>query len=213
MYETSQKNKNLALFDFDGTLCNKDSFTGFFFYTLPKRHIIKRGIKIIPWIVTYYAKLYPAHLMRPKLFQAMLKNMSTTQIEPIALEYAQYILKENLNTELYQQLKYHQILGDDIVLVSASVDVYLQYIAKALNIDLICSTAEIKNRHYTGQYVSQDCSFQQKKLRVLEQYQLDQYQSIYAYGNSLEDLAMLDLADFPYLITTKRDPLPQLMTI
>lgn len=28
--------KNLALFDFDGTLCSKDSFTGFIFYALSK---------------------------------------------------------------------------------------------------------------------------------------------------------------------------------
>ncbi|RSP49938.1 HAD-IB family hydrolase, partial [Acinetobacter baumannii] len=53
MYATSETNKtikNLALFDFDGTLCSKDSFTGFIFYALSKRHIVKQGLKILPWI-------------------------------------------------------------------------------------------------------------------------------------------------------------------
>jgi len=69
MYATSEKNKtiNLALFDFDGTLCTKDSFTGFIFYTLSKRHIMRKGLKILPWIQAYYLKLYPADAMRAKL--------------------------------------------------------------------------------------------------------------------------------------------------
>ncbi|WP_353887636.1 haloacid dehalogenase-like hydrolase, partial [uncultured Acinetobacter sp.] len=58
---------NLALFDFDGTLCTRDSFTHFIFYALSKRHIVRQGIKILPWIQAYYLKLYPAPSMRIKL--------------------------------------------------------------------------------------------------------------------------------------------------
>ncbi|WOE32020.1 MULTISPECIES: HAD family hydrolase [unclassified Acinetobacter] len=210
MYEKSQTHKNLALFDFDGTLCNKDSFTLFFFYALSKRHIIKRGIATLPWIIGYYAQLYPAHLMRPKLFQKMLKHIPIAILDPIAKEYANYLIEHHLNPQLYQQLKNHQALGDDVVLVSASIDIYLQYIAQNLDIDLICSTTEIKNQYYTGRFASPDCSHQQKKIRVLAKYNLAKYQAIYAYGNSHEDLAMLSLAHFPYLHGKCPLPLPDI---
>ena len=209
MYATGKKNKNLALFDFDGTLCKKDSFTGFIFYALSKRHIVKQGIKILPWIQAYYLNAYPAHAMRSKLFRAMFSNANVLELEQIAQEYAANLISQ-LNPPLLKQLKQHQSLGDDVVLVSASVDVYLQHVCALLNIDLICTHTEQVNNTYTGQYTTPDCSSEQKKLRILEKYSLDHYSVIYAYGNSMEDNEMLALADHAYMVG-KHNHLPEII--
>ncbi|WP_407307755.1 HAD-IB family phosphatase [Acinetobacter sp.] len=199
MYATGKKNKNLALFDFDGTLCKKDSFTGFIFYALSKRHIVKQGIKILPWIQAYYLNAYPAHAMRSKLFRAMFSQANAPDLQHIAQEYAASLIPQ-LNLPLFKQLKQHQALGDDVVLVSASVDVYLQHVCNLLKIDLICTQTEQVNHIYTGQYTTPDCSSEQKKLRILEKYSLDHYSVIYAYGNSREDKEMLALANYTYMV-------------
>ncbi|WP_291371140.1 HAD-IB family hydrolase [Acinetobacter sp. UBA5934] len=199
MYATSQKNKNLALFDFDGTLCTKDSFTGFIFYALSKRHIVKQGIKILPWIQAYYLNIYPAHAMRSKLFRAMFSHTDVLELQHIAQEYATNLISQ-LNPRLMKQLKQHQALGDDVVLVSASVDIYLKPICDLLDIDLICTRTEIIDNVYTGQYTTPDCSSEQKKLRILENYHLDDYDVIYAYGNSHEDQEMLAMANYAYMV-------------
>ncbi len=206
MHEKSQKNKNLALFDFDGTLCDKDSFTGFIFRVFPKRYILRKGIKLSPWITAYFLGYYPAHRMRPKLFHSIFKAVPKKQIHAVVEDYAQDLL-DHLNPSLLQQLKKHQQNGDDVVLVSASVDIYLEPISNLLEVDLICTQTEYSSAHYTGFYRSLDCSCEQKKVRVLEQYDLTEYDKIYAYGNSNEDLAMLSLADYPYL-TTQSQVLP-----
>lgn len=208
MYAKSEKNKNLALFDFDGTLCSKDSFTGFIFYALSKRHIVKQGIKLIPWIQAYYLNIYPPSAMRSKLFKAMFSNMSACEILDIALEYSHH-LRKYLSPELYQQLLVHQNNNDDVVIVSASIDIYLSDIAQLLNVDLICTEAEIKNNRLSGFFATPDCSSEQKKIRILEKYNLDQYDAIYAYGNSKEDLDMLSLADYSYMVGDKY-PLPRI---
>jgi HAD superfamily hydrolase (TIGR01490 family) len=199
MHATSKKYKNLALFDFDGTLCTKDSFTGFIFYALKKRHIVKQGIKILPWIQAYYLNIYPADSMRIKLFKTMFSDLPAHEIQQFALEYSK-VLIEHLNPELHQQLLRHQKNKDHIVIVSASIDLYLKEIAEHLNVDLICTNTEIKNDHFTGMYSTLDCSSEQKRLRVLEKYDLDEYESVYAYGNSKEDLAMFSLANFTYMV-------------
>ena len=204
----THKTLNLALFDFDGTLYPKDSFTGFIFYTLSKRHIVKKGLKILPWIQAYYLKLYPAHAMRPRLFQSMFKDISANFLQNLAQEYAQQLI-QNLDQELLQQLRLHQQNGDRVVLVSASIDLYLVPICKALNIELICTMTEIKDGLLTGHYSSQDCSCEQKKLRILQKYNLADYGFVYAYGNSEEDLDMLSLADFAYMMGENK-PLPQI---
>ena len=199
MHAKSQKYKNLALFDFDGTLCSKDSFTGFIFYALSKRHIFKQGLKILPWIQAYYLKVYPAHAMRPKLFNAMFKDANTAEILALAQRYAVDLIHD-LNPQLLQQLKQHQFNGDEVVVVSASVYIYLQYICQQLNVALICTETAIEKQQFTGRYSTPDCSQEQKKIRILEQYNLKDYAAIYAYGNSDEDEAMLSLATYSYMV-------------
>ena len=209
MYATGKKNKNLALFDFDGTLCKKDSFTGFIFYALSKRHIARQGIKILPWIQAYYLNVYPAYAMRSRLFRAMFSNANALELQHMAQEYAARLMNQ-LNQPLLKQLKQHQALGDDVVLVSASVDVYLKHVCELLNIDLICTHTEQVNNIYTGQYTTPDCSSEQKRQRILEKYHLTDYAVIYAYGNSHEDQEMLALADHGYMVG-ESDHLPNIL--
>lgn len=209
MYATGKKNKNLALFDFDGTLCKKDSFTGFIFYALSKHHIVKQGIKILPWIQAYYLNVYSAPAMRSRLFRAMFSNANALELQQMAREYATSLMSQ-LNRSLLKQLKQHQALGDDVVLVSASVDVYLKHVCELLNIDLICTHTEQINNIYTGQYTTPDCSSEQKRQRILERYHLADYAVIYAYGNSHEDQEMLALADHGYMVGGS-DHLPNIL--
>lgn len=201
MHATCQAHKNLALFDFDGTLYDKDSFTGFIFYVHSKRHIALQGLKVLPYIQSYYLGFYPAYHMRPKLFQAMFKQAEVIEIEAHAKQYAEHLIK-GLNPALYTQLKQHQTLGDDVVLVSASVDIYLKYVCEILSIDLICTQVEHNTQRYTGRYLTADCSCEHKAQRIKEKYELDSYHVIYAYGNSIEDAEMLALANFTYLAGT-----------
>lgn len=199
MHAQDQKPQALALFDFDGTLYPHDSFTGFMFYVLKKRHTVWRGLKVLPWILAYYLKLYPAHRMRPKLYSAMFKDVEIEVIQPLVLQYTNKVL-EKLDPALFKQLKKHQQSGHKVVLVSATIDLYLEIIAKALNIELICSKVEIKHGKLTGKYLTPDCSCMQKKLRVMEAINLVDYETIYAYGNSEEDKEMLSLAQHSYMV-------------
>lgn len=199
MYATGETHKNLALFDFDGTLCKKDSFTGFIFYALSKRHIVKQGLKLLPWIQAYYLNVYPAHAMRPKLFYGMFKDTDYAEIQKIAEEYAQQLIQE-LDPKFMQQLQLHQALGHDVVLVSASIDLYLKPLCQLLGIDLICTETEVHESRLTGHYQSADCSRMEKKKRISLQYPIAEYASIYAYGNSEEDLEMFSLAQYTYMV-------------
>lgn len=205
MHAQNQKPQALALFDFDGTLYPHDSFTGFIFHALRKRHIVKRGMQILPWIQAYYLNFYPAHRMRPKLYASMFKNSDAEEILQLAQDYAQQLIFK-LNPKLLEQLKQHQQLGHEVVLVSASLDLYLKPVCSYLNIDLICSEVEIKAGKLTGFYQTPDCSNTQKKIRILEKYNLDDYAEIYAYGNSEEDLGMLSLAQYIYMVGTDKLP-------
>lgn len=201
MHEQNKAYQTLALFDFDGTLCSKDSFTGFIFYALRKRHIVRQGLKILPWIQAYYLNLYPAHAMRPKLYRAMFSDSDAQEVQRLAQEYAQKLMK-SLDPALYRQMQQHQGLGHKVILVSASIDLYLKPVCEMLGIELICSETQIDHQRLTGSYQSADCSGLEKKRRILELYPQQPEQLIYAYGNSFEDKEMLELAHYPYMVGT-----------
>ena len=200
MHEKSKEYPTLALFDFDGTLCKIDSFTGFIFFALPKWQIMIRGIVILPWIVAYYLKLYPAHSMRPKLFKQMFQGQNQNTIQAAAFTYAEKLVTQYLNPELYTRLRQHQSLSHRVILVSASVNLYLAPLCKLLNIELICTEIDDVGPKITGLYSSLDCSHQQKKIRILKAINIEKYEHIYAYGNSHEDAEMLSLAQSSYFI-------------
>ncbi|SDB87678.1 HAD-superfamily subfamily IB hydrolase, TIGR01490 [Acinetobacter boissieri] len=197
--------KSLALFDFDGTLYLKDSFTGFIFYTFKARYVLKTGLSILPWINHYYLGLYSADKMRKKLFYNMFSGQSLDHVQHDAMSYTD-VLQKYLNPQLLAQLKQHQALGHDVVIVSASVDIYLKPLCDRLKVDLISSEVDSKNGQLTGFYKTPDCSGLEKKRRVEQRYDLNTYSQIYAYGNTLEDVAMLSLATQPYMYG--QDPLP-----
>ena len=210
MHATRQTYQNLALFDFDGTLCCQDSFTGFIFYALKKRHIMRQGLKILPKIQAYYLQRYPADQMRQTLFYTMFKDQDATVIQHMAQDYAQQLIAR-LDSQMLIRLKAHQAQGDQVVLVSASLDLYLKPVCEILGIDLICTQPEIVHGKFTGHYQTPDCSAEQKSLRVQAHYCIDQFAYIYAYGNSHEDEALLALADYPFMLGRDLDLPPLLL--
>ncbi|MFH4113402.1 HAD-IB family hydrolase, partial [Acinetobacter baumannii] len=73
-----------------------------------------------------------------------------------------------------------------------------------LDIELICTETQVNNGMMMGYYSTPDCSSEQKKLRIHEQYSLQGYYQVYAYGNSSEDLDMLSLATHPFMVGEDR---------
>ena len=92
--------------------------------------------------------------------------------------------------------------GDDVVVVSASLDVYLGPWCDRQGVDYICTTLEERDGRLTGSYFQGDCS-RRKVRRILQRYELARYSIVYAYGDSVEDREMLELAHGVYIAGQK----------
>ena len=69
------------------------------------------------------------------------------------------------------------------------------------NLELIATRLEIKNNKLTGKFASKNCYGMEKVNRIKKNYNLDNYEVVYAYGDSMGDHQMLDLADIKYYRT------------
>ena len=92
-----------------------------------------------------------------------------------------------------------------MVVVSASLDVYLKPWCEAHHLDLICTELEVRAGTLTGGYRRGDCSAADKVTRLRERYDLARYPVIYAYGDTDEDREMLDIAHEKYFRWQKLD--------
>ncbi|WP_238322327.1 HAD-IB family phosphatase [Vibrio mexicanus] len=121
-----------------------------------------------------------------------------SDVQQSAQKYVEEYIPTTLREEMLEKIRWHSDQGDDIYLVSASLDPYLSLWCQKQGIALICSTLEVRNGRYTGNYVNGDCSKQRKVIGIQQAIDLSSYSKIYAYGDTVEDLPMLGLADIMY---------------
>ncbi len=186
---------NIALFDFDGTVTNEDTYTTFIFYSTPTFRIIIGIVLVWPVILLYKMGWLSASKTRPILSKVAFWNRKESDVIRSARQYAEEYLPTVIRPEAKQRLHWHQAQGDQIYLVSASLDVYLKEWCKAWEVELVCSELEVNNLRYSGGYVQGDCSGENKVNSLRRVVNVERFDKIYAYGDTYEDLPMLALAD------------------
>jgi HAD superfamily phosphoserine phosphatase-like hydrolase len=102
-------------------------------------------------------------------------------------------LEAKFRPDVLERVRWHCASGHTVVLVSASLDVYLRPLAARLGVDVIATELEARGGTLTGRYRGGDCSGPEKARRVAERYDLARYALIYAYGDTAEDEALLAL--------------------
>lgn len=185
---------NLALFDFDGTVTTQDTFTPFIHYAIPTFRRTIGAILLSPMILAYKKKFIGASSLRQKVCQIGFAGRKVEEVRVLGESYARNFLPTLIRQQAKDRIAWHRQQGDRIVLVSASLDVYLTEWCQANQIELICTELEIVNGHYTGHYQNGDCTGIEKARRICQRYQLQDYPIVYAYGDTSEDHAMLELA-------------------
>jgi HAD superfamily hydrolase (TIGR01490 family) len=113
-------------------------------------------------------------------------------------ELGQKYFDEKLGNELRMSaMKVINRLSENkhhVVIVSASVDIWLQPVADFFGVELICTRAEYQDGIFTGRFSGKNCKGPEKAVRIKENYPISNYQLI-SYGNSAGDKEMFNLAD------------------
>lgn len=189
---------DLALFDFDGTIRDSDTFTKFVLFATDAKRLRRGRLLLLPEIIAYKSKLSSGKRIRHKMFHFGFKGTLETDIAVKAEYFAASILPDLIRPEALAKIKWHQNRGDEVRVVSASLDLYLRPWCLQHNIALTCNQVEVINGKLTGDFISQDCSAAEKSRRVESVYDLDNYNNIYAYGDTIEDKELLQLANYPF---------------
>ena len=185
---------NLALFDFDGTITNADTFTPFIYFAVHPLRVLLGSALLSPLILGYKLKLVPTSRVRAEIVRFGLRGRRHDEVQALGARYSALRIPGVLRPEMLEKIRWHQGQGDQVVVVSASLDVYLRPWCDSLGVDLICTELEIKGQGLTGRYAGGDCTGAEKARRVAARYDLSRYSTVYAYGDTEEDRALLLLA-------------------
>jgi phosphatidylglycerophosphatase C len=189
---------NLALFDFDGTITTDDTYTKFLNYSTPRWKILAGRLILSSVIIGYKCRIIPGNLTRKIVTKYCFLGENEGKVRADGERYSNEVIPALVRPNALERIQWHKSQGDTVVVVSASLNVYLTPWCKKHQLHLICSELEAKDGNMTGSYVSGDCSGENKVKRIVEKFNLKDYPVIYAYGDTKEDLPMLGIAHKKY---------------
>jgi phosphatidylglycerophosphatase C len=185
----------LALFDFDGTITTKDSLADFITFAVGKSQYYIGLFILSPVLLAYALKLIPNHIAKEKLTTHFFKDWDADQFMKLANDYAQTQIDKITRPRAIEKIRWHQNQGHKVVIVSASMESWIKGWCEKNNVELIATKLEIRNNKLTGKFATKNCHGIEKANRVREIYDLNQYDHIYAYGDSHGDKELMKLAN------------------
>jgi phosphatidylglycerophosphatase C len=207
---------DLALFDFDGTITTGDTFRPFVSLAGGRTRLALGTALLGPMIIGYELGWVRASRMRAAAAYFCFRGRREQEMRELGARYAK-TLPQRFRPEALARIRWHEQRGDTIVVVSASLRLYLEPLCKELQLDLICTELEQHGDILTGRYHGADCTGPEKARRVRAKFDFSRFATVYAYGDTLEDAELLDLATRRYFrfreLPPENGPLRELLKL
>lgn len=193
----SDEAKCLALFDFDGTITDRDSMLDFIMFGIGLRGFCAGFISLLPALALYKLRIIPNFKAKEIVLTKFFRGWDIERFDQIAASYSEKIPRIVRRTAM-EKLRWHKLSGHTVVVVSASIEHYLKYWCAREGFEVIATRLEVHAGALTGRLSGKNCHGYEKVRRIRERFDLESYDLIYAYGDSSGDKEMLEAADERY---------------
>jgi phosphatidylglycerophosphatase C len=192
----------LALFDLDGTLTRHDTLPAYlrgFLRAHPKRW--RRLPRALPAVLRFLLGRADHGELKSALITAVMGGFTRSEIDEWTARFVPQLIGYGLFGDALTALEGHRGAGDYLVLLSASPDIYVAQIGRALGFDqTLCTGFAWEAERLTGALTTANRRGAEK-VRCLEALRLQQPKlPVVAYGNAASDVAHLKLADLGVLV-------------
>ena len=188
--------ETIAVFDFDGTITQKDTLLEFIKFSKGKWQFYWTFLFFSPLFVAMKLKIYPNWKAKQRFFSYFYKGISIETFNDWGSKFSSEIDKM-LRPKAMKALKAHKENGEKIIIISASVENWIKPWAKKMEINSVLATKieTDKNGMLTGQFLTKNCYGQEKVNRLLEKLPNRSEYRLVAYGDSRGDKEMIDFAN------------------
>ena len=189
--------KVVAAFDFDVTITTRDTFVPFLNRAFGRERVRMAFLRLAPEAAKVVVGLSDRDRFKDRLVRALFLGDSVLRLREAGREHAHEILHW-VRPAARQKIDWHKARGDRLVMVSASLDLYLEPVAAALGFDdLLCTSPSVGHMVFDGGLVGKNCRGPEKVTRLRRLLGHPSEYELHAYGDSAGDREMLDVADHP----------------
>lgn len=186
--------KSIAFFDFDGTITTRDTFPEIIKFQKDKRSFYMGFILNAPLLVGYKLGIIPNDIAKQKILKYFFEGMDEETFQRNCDAFADKKLSSLIRPEALMEIRKLKKDGTEVVIVSASAGNWIRKWSDSYGLELISTSLEIKNGLITGRIEGRNCHGEEKVRRIRERWNLDDFDEVYAYGDSEGDKPMLALA-------------------
>ena len=187
----------LAVFDLDGTITRRDSFSPFVFGWLARQPW--RGWRLplaLPTLIRFALGSANRGELKGQLLHVTLGGRSRTTVNEWARRHVAKLIERGLLEDAVERIRSHRQAGHRLVLMSASPDCYVRLVGTELGFDeTICSMVHWnEDGTLDGRLVGANCRGPEKVRQWRALIERLHPEESWAYGNSRADLPHLLLA-------------------
>ncbi len=183
--------KGIAVFDFDGTLTTADSFLAFIKFVRGWRAFLWGFLLHLPSIFKYFAGQVKNDELKRIIFSHFFADIPAHELEKLGRQFSLDWIPSVLLQGAKDRLAWHESQAHEIIILSASSDLWLGAWCKEQGYDLISTQFAVVDNHYDGQIVGENCYGLEKERRILPYISKYPKEARYGYGDRKSDQAYL----------------------
>ena len=195
------KEREIVVFDFDGTLTHKDTLLDFIKFAKGKWRFYIGILILSPILIAYLLHLYPNDKAKQVVFRHFFKDMPYNKFKQLGEDFSTHI-NSIINVPILDKLEAYYEAGSTIYVISASIIEWVEPWCKAHHVSQVLGTLiEVsEDKRITGRFLSNNCYGQEKVKRLLSMEPHRESYHLVAYGDSNGDKELLAFADEGNLI-------------
>jgi phosphatidylglycerophosphatase C len=186
--------RTIAFFDFDGTITTDDTMFVFLRYLKGNLLYYPYLLTLIPVFIALKLGILSNHRAKEIMLTRFIGGMKEEDLINACQRFSQNILPGIIRPAAITRIHEHQQEGTKVVVVSAAPTYWVSEWCFQQQIQLIATNLEVKDGLLTGCINGKNCHGKEKVHRIREAFDLSNYSTIHAYGDTKGDQPMLSLA-------------------
>ncbi len=200
----------IAAFDLDGTLTNRDTLLPFLRAVAGARRTA-RAVMAAAWPLAR-SRIGPAagreqasHAAKEAVIRRLLAGVELAPMATKARSFAEAVVAKDLRADVVAKVDHHRRCGDELVMITASPELYAEPIGELLGFDVVLGTRlEVDDQgRLTGRLAGPNCRGAEKVQR-LRAWTASADVIVHAYGDSAGDRELLECAHTSVAVGRRR---------
>jgi phosphatidylglycerophosphatase C len=194
-----------AAFDFDGTMTRRDTLVPFLTTVVGRQRVARALGAESSRLALAVAGRGDRDAVKERVLTRVLAGVPYAEVEAAGRTFGTRLARDTVTAQARDRIAWHRREGHDVVIVSASLDVYLDEVARTLGVAHVLSTSLDRDARgvCTGLLRGANCRGLEKAERLRLLLGADAVE-LWAYGNSRGDDEMLALAQHPVRVRRGR---------